>query len=156
MIHMIVAHDPNFLIGKDGWMPWNIPQDLALFKQTTLNQSILFGRKTFEGINRVLPNRFTYVLTKNKQYEFKHENVEVINDIQSVIQKFKDSEEILFICGGAEVYRLCLPYVTTIYASVIKENYDGDTYLVDYTKEGFIEDLEVEYPEFYFKVYERE
>lgn len=156
MIHMIVAHDSNFLIGKDGWMPWNIPQDLALFKQTTLNQSILFGRKTFEGINRVLPNRFTYVLTKNKQYEFKHENVEVINDIQSVIQKFKDSEEILFICGGAEVYKLCLPYVTTIYASVIKENYEGDTYLVDYTKEGFIEDLEVEYPEFYFKVYERE
>ncbi len=156
MIHMIVAHDSNFLIGKDGWMPWNIPQDLALFKQTTLNHNILFGRKTFEGIKRVLPNRFTYVLTNNLGYEFEHDRVKVIHNINDLIEKFKDSEEILFICGGAEIYKLWLPYVTTIYASVVKESYTGDTYLIDYTKEGFVEDLEVEYPEFYFRVFERE
>lgn len=153
---MIVAHDPNFVIGKDGWMPWNIPEDLALFKQTTLNHAILFGRKTFEGINRVLPNRFTYILTKNQDFTFDHANVEVIHDIKALIEKYKDSEKILFICGGAEIYKLCLPFVSTIYASVVKKEYEGDTYLVDYTKAGFVEDLEVEYPEFYFRVYERE
>lgn len=156
MIALIVAHDPNFLIGKNNVLPWHIPEDLALFKQLTINQKILMGRKTMEGINKVLPKRFTYILTTNKNYVFDHPNVAVVHDVNAIVQKYQNSEETLFVCGGAEVYKLFLPYADTIYASVMKKTYEGDTFLIDYTKHEFKEVLETEYTDFYSRVYEKE
>ena len=42
MISLVVAHGDNLVIGKDGWMPWNLPEDLKTFKKITLNQKIVF------------------------------------------------------------------------------------------------------------------
>lgn len=156
MIIAIVAHDNQFLIGKNGSLPWHVPEDLALFKQTTLNHALVMGRKTMQSLKKPLPNRFTYVLSNNPNYDYIHKNVEVIRDIEPLIERYKESEDILFVCGGAEIYRLFLPYCSAIYASVMREDYEGDTYLIDYTKEGFVEDLVIEYPDFEFRIYERE
>lgn len=155
MIAFVVAHDPNFLIGSQNGLPWHCPEDLALFKEMTLNQKIVMGRKTMESIQKVLPKRFTYILTNNKNYRFDHPNVEVIHDITQLISRYENSEDTLFVCGGAEIYRLFLPYCKVIYASVMKKTFEGDTYLIDYTKTGFVEELETEYNDFYFKVFER-
>lgn len=156
MIIAIVAHDNHFLIGKNNSLPWNIPQDLALFKQTTLNHTLVMGRKTMQSLKKPLPNRFTYVLTNNPNYDYIHKDVAVIHNIDDLVKRYEKSDDILFVCGGAEIYKLFFPYCSTIYASVIKKDYDGDTYLVDYRELGFVEDLVIEYDEFEFKIYERE
>lgn len=127
MISLIVACDEHNLIGKDGWMPWNLPEDLKHFKRVTLNKNILMGRKTFEGIGKPLPKRKTWVLT-HQDISYPYENVEVIHDLQSLVSHFLESEEELVVCGGAQIYQLMLPYVQEMWISKVAGEYEGDTY----------------------------
>ena len=64
MLSLIVAMDENNLIGKNNYMPWDIPEDLKKFKEVTTDNIIIMGRKTFQSIGRALPNRINLVLTK--------------------------------------------------------------------------------------------
>lgn len=128
MISLIVAHSNNYCIGKDGWMPWNIPEDLKHFKEKTLNHKILMGRTTFEAMKKPLPNRFSYVLTNNKDYNYEHENVKVIHDINQIKEEFMNSEDTLIICGGAKIYEQFIDVVDEMWISLIDGNYEGDTF----------------------------
>ena len=66
MLIAVVAMDPNRLIGRDGSLPWHLPEDLAFFQKTTLGHPVLMGRKTFESIGRPLPRRHNIVLTRDR------------------------------------------------------------------------------------------
>lgn len=77
MLIAVVAMDPNRLIGRDGSLPWHLPEDLAFFKKTTLGHPVLMGRKTFESIGRPLPKRRNIVLTRDRSWS--HPGVEVIH-----------------------------------------------------------------------------
>ena len=68
MLIAVVAMDPNRLIGRDGSLPWHLPEDLAFFKKTTLGHQVLMGRKTFESIGRPLPKRRNIVLTRDRSW----------------------------------------------------------------------------------------
>ncbi|MDL2212061.1 dihydrofolate reductase [Erysipelotrichaceae bacterium OttesenSCG-928-M19] len=155
MIKLINAHDRNGLIGKGNIMPWHIKEELAFFKEETSSHYLLMGRKTFEGINKVLPNRTTYVLTRDKLYNYDDDNVIVINDAQRVIDKFKDSDEILYIAGGKEIYQQFYQVADELIISIIKDTYQGDTYFIDidYSKYELI--TEVDYPLFTLKRYRK-
>ena len=85
MISLIVAMDKNNVIGFNNEMPWHLPNDLRFFKEKTTGHTIVMGRKTFESIGRVLPNRKSVVLTKSEVNL--PEEVEVIQDIQTVVDK---------------------------------------------------------------------
>ena len=68
MLIAIWAQDKNGLIGKENHLPWHLPNDLRFFKETTINHTLVMGRKTFEGMGgRPLPNRQTIVLTRDKE-----------------------------------------------------------------------------------------
>lgn len=138
MISLIVAHGDNFVIGKDGWMPWNLPDDLKHFKNTTLNQNIVMGRTTFECMKKPLPKRHTYVITRDKEYHYEHKNVTICHDLINLIHEYKNSDKTLYICGGAQIYTLALPYVDEMWISLVDEHYEGDTFFPDYSKENFI------------------
>jgi len=99
MLTAVVAMDPNRLIGRDGTLPWHLPEDLAFFKKTTLGHPVLMGRKTFESIGRPLPKRRNIVLTRD--HDWKHDGVDIIHS-PSEIPK---TDEKIFIIGGAEIYR---------------------------------------------------
>lgn len=136
MISLIVAMDKHRLIGKAGWMPWNLKEDLQHFKQVTLNHKIVMGRTTFEGLGKPLANRTTYVLTRNeKHYDF--ENVEVIHDLDALCRHYQQSDEQLIICGGAQIYERALPYVTEMWISLVEGDYEGDTYFPVYDPSDF-------------------
>ena len=78
MISLIVAHDEKLCIGKDGWMPWQLKEDLKRFKEKTLHQHIVMGRTTFEALKKPLPQRTTYVITHQPlHYEAEHVHVDV-------------------------------------------------------------------------------
>lgn len=131
MIKLIVAHDLNKLIGKGDKMPWHIKEELAFFKQETLNQALLMGQKTFQGLPKALPNRTTYVLTNDKGFKVNDDNVQVIYDAPKLLESYQNKDEILFIAGGRSIYEQFYPYADELIISTIKDEYQGDVYFVD-------------------------
>ena len=81
MLSIIVAKASNNIIGKDNKLIWHIADDLKRFKKLTTGHTIIMGRKTFESLGRVLPNRYHIVLSRNKDFSIENENVKIIPDI---------------------------------------------------------------------------
>ncbi|MBN2539955.1 MAG: dihydrofolate reductase [Bacilli bacterium] len=153
MISLIFATDPNHLIGKDNLLPWNYPQDLAYFKKTTLNQSVLMGLATFHSIiaqlGKPLPKRNIIVASLE---EFSYPGVTVISDLISFLKQPRDEE--IFVIGGKTIYELSLPYADRLYITHIKKPHEGNVYLnfsLDDFKLAWSEDHE----ELTFAIYER-
>ena len=67
MISLLVAHDPNRVIGVNNELPWHIPEDLAYFKKMSMGKAMVMGRKTYESIGRPLPGRLSIIVTRNKE-----------------------------------------------------------------------------------------
>ena len=127
MLSIIVAVAKNNVIGKDNQLIWHLPEDLKRFKGLTTGHTIIMGRKTFESLGRVLPNRKHIVLCKSNLIQVQDENVEVISDIQ-LLDKYIQSEEENFVIGGASIYRLLMPYVNKMYITKIHQDFEGDVY----------------------------
>ena len=136
MISLIVAYDVNHLIGKNGWMPWNIKEDLKHFREYTINKDLLVGRKTFEGFKKPLPHRFHYVMTRGN-YEYHDASVKIVHDIKEVIDLYKNNDKELVVIGGAQVYKEALPYVDKMVISIIDQEYEGDTYFPEFDENEF-------------------
>lgn len=126
---MIVAIAYNNAIGKDNKLLWNIPEDLKRFKSITTGKTIIMGRKTFESLPGILPNRHHIVITHNNNYICNNPNVTVITDINKLIDKYVNSEEEVIIIGGAHIYNILFPYCKKIYLTKVYNSYDGDTFL---------------------------
>ena len=122
-LSLITAFDQNQLIGDGNALPWNIPEDLAYFKKITTGKTVVMGRKTYESIGRPLPNRRNIVLSNHMQ---SLPNIEVIKDYQQVLELA--ASESVFIIGGSEIYKLFLPFVTSLYITHIDSEFQGDTY----------------------------
>jgi len=116
--------DPNRVIGSDGKLPWRLPGDLQRFKQLTMGQTLLMGRKTYQSIGRPLPGRRTIVLSRNP--DFQVEGCTVVPDLQSGIVAAATEE--LFICGGGEIYRQALSLAERIYLTELQREVPGDCF----------------------------
>lgn len=128
-IAAIWAEDRNHLIGKNQGLPWTLPADLQHFKQTTMGQAILMGRKTFDGMGRrVLPGRISLIVTRDKTYTINKENVLVFHSVTDVIDWFKGQEKDLYITGGSEIFDLFAPHVEELIKTEIAGSFEGDTY----------------------------
>ena len=125
MLSIIVAKARNNIIGKDNKLIWHIPEDLKRFKSLTTGHTIIMGRKTFESLGRVLPNRHHVILCNDAVMNIKDENVEVLEDISMLDNLIKDSKE-HFVIGGATMYKLLMPYCTKMYITEINQDFDGD------------------------------
>lgn len=135
MIAAIWAQDENGLIGKDEKLPWHLPNDLSFFKKMTEDNTIVMGRKTFEGMGkRALPNRRTIVLTSDLDYQA--EQVIVMHSVAEVLAYAEETAGIVFITGGAAIYKEFMPYTKVLYRTVIHHSFEGDTYFpeVDWDK----------------------
>ena len=134
---IIVAMSCNQVIGRDGKIPWHLPQDLKRFKTLTMGHPIIMGRKTHESIGRVLPGRTNVVLTRNAQYS--SAGTKVFNSLDAALAKLNDDHDQGFIIGGAAVYREALPRVDRVYLTLIEEEIQGDTFFPQLPTETFIE-----------------
>ena len=124
-ISLIVAMATNRIIGINKQMPWHLSADLKKFKQITLGNPILMGRKTHESIGKALPGRRNLVISRNRHYQ--STGCEVFNDIQQAISRCKNEQE-LFVIGGASFYESMLPHAHFIYLTEIHQTFTGDTF----------------------------
>ena len=127
MLSIIVAVAKNNVIGKDNKLIWHLPEDLKRFKQITTGKNIIMGRKTFESLGRVLPNRKHIILCNDMEMDIDNENVEILDDI-SKLDKYINSGEENFVIGGATIYKLLMPYVNKLYITKINHDFEGDVY----------------------------
>jgi dihydrofolate reductase len=124
-ISIIAAMSRNRVIGREGNIPWHIPEDLRLFRELTLGHAVIMGRKTFESIGRPLPGRRNVVVTGQKNYA--REDTLVVHSLAEAIESSGPNEE-LFICGGGEIYKQALPLCSKIYLTIVDLDIDGDAY----------------------------
>lgn len=134
MLSIIVAIANENVIGKDNKLIWHIPEDLKRFKEITSGHKIIMGRKTFESLGRVLPNRKHIVLCNDMKMKINNENVEILNDI-SKLDKYINSEEECFVIGGATIYKLLMPYANKMYVTKINQSFEGDVYFPEIKEE---------------------
>ena len=128
----IVATSQNHVIGNEGKLPWDIPEDLKYFFNKTRNKILIMGRKTFDSLGQALPSRLNIVLTRNQG--FKAQNTVVFPNFDQALE-YAQQKEILekydseiFIGGGAEIYKQTLNYMDRLYVTRIHKNYEGDTF----------------------------
>ncbi|HET7560903.1 MAG TPA: dihydrofolate reductase [Rhodanobacteraceae bacterium] len=125
MISLIAALDRNRAIGRDGAMPWHLPDDLKRFKRLTLGKPVLMGRKTALAIGRALPGRPNLVLTRGDTAPF--DGQDVVHSLDVAIRRAGNTE--LCVIGGGEVYRLTLPRATRLHLTQIDTaTPDADTF----------------------------
>ena len=127
MLSIIVATANNNVIGKNNKLLWHIPEDLKRFKEITSGHTIIMGRKTFESLPGVLPNRYHIVITRDKSYTSTNNHVEVIHSIEEVINRFNNSSEMAFIIGGGDIYSQLINTVDKIFLTKILSDFEGDT-----------------------------
>ena len=134
MLSIIVAVAKNNVIGKDNKLIWHLPEDLKRFKKITTGHTIIMGRKTFESLGRILPNRKHVILCNDMEMNIENENVEILEDI-SMLDKYIESEEEHFVIGGATIYKLLMPYAKKLYVTSIYEEFEGDVYFPEISEE---------------------
>ena len=127
MLSIVVAKAKNNIIGKENKLIWHLPEDLKHFKEITTGHTIIMGRKTFESLGRVLPNRKHIIFSQNPDFKVNNENVEVVHSLLQ-IQDLIEGEEEAFVIGGAMIYNLLMPYVTKMYVTEIDKEFEGDTF----------------------------
>lgn len=120
-ISLIVALDRNHAIGRNGEMPWHLPEDLKRFKTLTLGKPVLMGRKTAIAIGRALPGRKNLVMTRGDAVPF--DGQRVVRSLDEAIGIAGERE--LAIIGGGEIFTLALPRATCMHLTWIDAAVDG-------------------------------
>ncbi|WP_394829811.1 dihydrofolate reductase [Pendulispora albinea] len=134
---LIAAVARNGIIGKDGGLPWRIPEDLRHFKRTTTGHAVIMGRKTYDEVKKPLPNRRNLVVTRQPQLVL--EGCEVVSSLDEAIALAQAGDPEPFIIGGGEIYRLSLPKVTRMYLTYIDRDAEGDVRFPEYDRAAFRE-----------------
>ena len=119
MFSGIVAIGKNNEIGKNNQLLWHLPEDLKNFKKITTGKTVIMGRKTFESIGKVLPNRRNIVLSR--QTGKKIQGAEVFHSLEEVMNLFENSSEEVFIIGGADLYDEMMSKFYKLYISFFKK-----------------------------------
>ena len=128
---MIFACDEQGAIGKDGDLPWRQSSDLQFFKRTTLNKTVVMGRKTWDSLGRALPKRRNIVMTRRGL------DAEVETMSFDEVMALANKEEVMVI-GGGEIYALFLPHAKEIHRTVVHTVVENaDTFAPDVESEGF-------------------
>ena len=138
-IIIIVAFSKNGrIIGNNGRIPWTLPEDLQHFKELTTGNAIIMGRKTFESIGRVLPERMNIVVTRNK--DFCVEDAYIAKSPEKAIEIAKNAGyKKIFICGGQQIYQQMMDFADYIYATEVCGEYEGNAFFPEINKNEFVE-----------------
>jgi dihydrofolate reductase len=125
-------------IGKENKLLWHIPEDLKRFKTLTLGHPIIMGRKTFESIvailGKPLPGRTNIVITRDTAYA--PDGAQVVHSLEEAILHAKQEHpQEIHIGGGAEIYRLALPFVTKLHITWIHDKPEADTFFPPFEEE---------------------
>ncbi len=139
MLILMYAQNELGYIGKSGDLMYRIPQDLRRFKAFTNNKTVIMGRRTWESLPdnmRPLPNRTNVVVTRQKDY--KAPGAKVIHDVLEYVVGLADTQDEIFIIGGAELIKECSCISDMAYISIVHDYSQGDVKVEPLSKEIWI------------------
>jgi len=125
LLSAIVATDERGGIGKDGRLPWHLPNDLKRFKALTMGKPLVMGRRTFDSIGRALPGRQNIVVSRRPDLVI--DGCSVAPSFAAALAAAAGATEVCVI-GGAEIYRLALPMTGLVHLTKVHATVDADTF----------------------------
>jgi dihydrofolate reductase len=150
---IIVAMTENRVIGRAGTIPWQIPEELRLFRELTYGHTLIMGRRTFESIGRPLPGRRNIVVSSRLPPT---PGVEIRPDLDTALELAESAgEKKIFFIGGADLYAAALPLADLLHISWIKGEYEGDSWFPLFSRGEWIVVSERDYGLFRQVVYHR-
>jgi len=147
-LRAIAAMSLNRVIGKDGKLPWHIPEDFKWFKKMTSGQAILMGRKTYESLGSPLPNRRNLVVTRRENLPG---DIEIVRDLDSF--SAEDFGCDVWVIGGEEIFWQLLGKCEDLYLSVVPRTVEGDTYFPKFEDKFDLVGTVLTHPDFEVKHY---
>ena len=137
MISMIAAVADNGVIGHHGGIPWHMPADLRYFKTTTMNNTVVMGRKTLQNILDILgtplPGRTNVVLSHDSSFHV--DDVATVGTVGQVLDQYPDA----MIIGGETLYEQFMPYAGRLYITKVHTTLEGDTYFPPIDRDAWTE-----------------
>jgi dihydrofolate reductase len=149
-ISLFVALSDNMVIGVKGKLPWYIPDDFKRMKEVTSGHAIIMGRKTYESIGRVLPNRVNIIISRDPEYKVEGgivcsslvtaleeaNNEEIKLSSSSEVRSSRSARTIeseIFIFGGGQIFEQAISLADKLYLTVVHKEIEGDTYFPNYS-----------------------
>lgn len=136
-ITLVAAYAHNHVIGKDGKIPWYLPEDFAFFKRFTYGKPVIMGRNTWTSLpKKPLPGRRNLILSRSldKAEIADCADTQICTSLQAALSACTDAPEICII-GGAEIYRQALPLATDLRLTRIDLEVPGDTFFPEFSRE---------------------
>ena len=132
---MIAAIGKNNELGKDNQLLWHLPQDMKFFREQTKGHTIVMGRKTFESLPGLLPHRHHIVISRS--HPDLPKEVEIFDSPDAFIEAYQDTEEEIFVIGGAMIYKEFLPCAYRLLLTEIDQDYDADAFFPKFDQEDY-------------------
>lgn len=128
IISLMGAASENNVIGKDNWLPWDLPAELAHFRSLTRGKPVIMGRKTYDSIaargRAPLPGRHNIIVSRDADKHY--EGADVVSSIEEAIELArKDGAEEACVIGGEGIYRLAIPLADKIFLTRVHTTIDG-------------------------------
>ena len=130
-LSLIAAIGQNNELGFNNNLIWHLPGDMKFFRETTIGHTIIMGRKTFESLPKLLPDRKHIVLSRSN---IDIPEIEVYHDIESFLNQYQHSNEEIFNIGGASLYQALLKYTDKMYLTEIEAMAKADAYFPHFDK----------------------
>lgn len=133
MVSLIAAIGSRRELGKNNRLLWNIPEDLKRFKQLTSGHPVIMGRKTYQSIGRLLPNRTNIIITHNSSFIIP--SAQIVHSLEDAIKVAKESEgnDKIFVIGGGQIFQQALPLADKLYLTIVDKEFEADTFFPDYS-----------------------
>lgn len=145
----IAALTPHRVIGRNGGLPWHLPEDLKFFKRTTLGHVVLMGRATFDSIGQPLTGRENWVLTRGGPIP----GARIIASIEDIPEPPPGKR--IYLIGGAQVFASLLPRCEELLLTRLREEYPGDTYFPPFEEDFVIRETLLQTPDFHIERHAR-
>jgi len=136
MIVLIAAAAENNALGKDNDLLWHLPNDFKRFKKLTSGHTIIMGRKTFESLPGILPNRTHVIITRDRNYTIEGGNCIVAHSLSAALEIVKN-DPLSFIIGGGEIYTLGMEVADKIELTRVHGTFEADTFFPSIPDEGW-------------------
>ena len=130
-VSIVAAVARNGVIGAGGELPWHLPDELRLFKATTMGHVLVMGRRTYESVGRPLPGRTTVVVTRSPDWSPGADEVLVVHGIDEALGRARAIDDEVFVVGGGELYEAALPHADRLLLTFVDQDPEGDTTFPD-------------------------
>lgn len=143
---LIAALAENGVIGRDGDLPWRLPEDLRRFRRLTLGHVVLMGRRTWDSLGKPLDGRDNWVLSRDAA--FAPAGAQVFRTLDEAVSahRHRKPDDDLMVIGGAEIYRQALPRADRLELTRVRAIVAGDTCFPEIDSAEWIETVEAEHP----------